>query len=100
MSKPNNEMIIHLTSGDKLRLHRVAEPKTDTEPVVFQMVWQSLRTTYHFANLYHYPSAPRGSPRYTAELLDEAGTVSASIPLQSFTARNAALEVVEAKVCF
>ena len=38
MSKPNNEMIIHLTSGDKLRLHRVAEPKTDTEPVVFQMV--------------------------------------------------------------
>ena len=55
MSKPNNEMIIHLTSGDKLRLHRVAEPKTDTEPVVFQMVWQSLRTTYHFANLYHYP---------------------------------------------
>lgn len=58
MSKPNNEMIIHLTSGDKLRLHRVAEPQT------------------------------------------EAGTVSASILLQSFTARNAALEVVEAKVCF
>ena len=96
MSKPNNEMIIHLMSGDELRLHRVA----DAEPVVFQMVWQSLRTTYHFANLYHYPSAPLGSPRYTAELLDEAGTVSASIPLQSFTARNAALEVVEAKVCF
>lgn len=47
MSKPNNEMIIHLTSGDKLRLHRVAEPQTDAEPVVFQMVWQSLRTTYH-----------------------------------------------------
>ncbi len=100
MSKPNNEMIIHLTSGDKLRLHRVAETQTDAEPVVFQMVWQSLRTTYHFANLYHYPSASFGSPRYTAELLDEAGTVSASILLQSFTARNAALEVVEAKVCF
>lgn len=36
MSKPNNEMIIHLTSGDKLRLHRVAEPQTDAEPVVFK----------------------------------------------------------------
>ena len=35
MSKPNNEMIIHLMSGDELRLHRVAEPKTDAEPVVF-----------------------------------------------------------------
>lgn len=100
MLKSNNEMVIHLTSGDKLRLHRVAEPQTDTEPVVFQMVWQSLRTTYRFANLYHYPSAPLGSPRYTAELLDEEGMVSASIPLQSFTVRNAALEVVEVKVCF
>lgn len=100
MLKPSNKMIIRLIPGSELRLHRVAEPKTDAEPVVFQMVWQSLRTTYHFANLYHYPSAPLGSPRYTAELLDEAGTVSASIPLQSFTARNAALEVVEAKVCF
>ena len=73
MSKPNNEMIIHLTSGDKLRLHRVAEPKTDAEPVVFQMVWQSLRTTYHFANLYHYPSAPLGSPRYQQSCLTRRG---------------------------
>lgn len=100
MSKQNNEMSISLTSSDKLRLRRVAEPQTDAEPVILQLIWQSQRTTYHFANLYHYPSVPLGSPRYTAELLDEAGTVSASIPLQSFTARNAALEVVEAKVCF
>ncbi len=85
MLKSNNEIIIHFTSGDKLRLRRVAEPQTDADPVIFQMIWQSLRTTYHFANLYHYPSALLGLPHYRAELLDEAGTVSAFIPLQSST---------------
>lgn len=47
MSKQNNEMSISLTSGDKLRLRRVAEPQTDAEPVILQLIWQSQRTTYH-----------------------------------------------------
>lgn len=100
MLKSNNEIIIHFTPGDKLQIRRVAEPQTDADPVVFQMVWQSLRTTYHFANLYHYSSASLGLPHYRAELLDEAGAVSASIPLQSSTVRTAAIEVIEAKICF
>lgn len=102
MHKPSNKMIIRLIPGSELRLRQVAEPQTDDEPTVFQLVWWSLRTTCHFANLYYHPSAPFGSSRYcyTADLLDERGTVCASIPLHSFSMRDAALEVVETKICF
>ena len=35
MLKPRNEMIIHLTSGNKLWLRRIAKPQTDAEPIIF-----------------------------------------------------------------
>mgnify|MGYP000071381856 FL=1 len=97
MTRSNNEFVIHLTLGDKIRLHRMPESQDLNAPVVWQVIWKSLRTIYHFANIRYLPS-PQG--RFTAELVDETGIVIAQFPLQSISLRNAALEVIETKVCF
>lgn len=95
MLHSDKELIIHLSPGDKIKLCR-DKPSNDNA-ILWRVFWQSLRTSYHFANLWQYPS-PKG--HYAAELIDEMGTVIAQIPLQSTTLCNAALEIVETKVCF